>query len=245
MATKPLAALGTLLSGAWQRFHARFMPLLWLNLPPALASVFVQYLFLQPTADGRIPQPGLGFGLMLLVAAWSVWVFASSILLLADGGERLSLEELYRKGGRYFWRIVGASILEVIGIGAGLIALVIPGIYLAVRWLPLQFALVEEDLGVFAAFRRSGELMSGHWWASFWRSFVVNLLIALGFGAVMILLLVAGFSFIDLGFALEQGGGAGLRGLWASLLLTALILPLQLYLYTFFYQLYRALKASR
>ena len=74
-----------------------------------------------------------------------------------------------------FAPIFFAVVLAGIGIALGLLLLVLPGIYVAVRWYFVpQTVVIEESRGT-AALARSGELVSGFWWRTFGLIVMANL----------------------------------------------------------------------
>jgi hypothetical protein len=58
--------------------------------------------------------------------------------------------------------VVAAQIVAGIGIGVGLLAFIIPGIYLLIRWAVVAQAAALEHPDWLGALRRSGELVRGH-----------------------------------------------------------------------------------
>ena len=68
-----------------------------------------------------------------------------------------------------------AILLAAVGVALGLLLLVIPGIYLAVRWFFVPQAVVVENARGPAALRRSRELTSGTWWRTFGIILLANL----------------------------------------------------------------------
>jgi hypothetical protein len=74
-----------------------------------------------------------------------------------------------------FAPIFFAVVLAGIGIALGLLLLVLPGIYVAVRWYFVpQTVVIEEGRGT-AALTRSGELVRGFWWRTFGLIVMANL----------------------------------------------------------------------
>jgi hypothetical protein len=71
---------------------------------------------------------------------------------------------------------IGAVALYAVGVTLGLIALIVPGIWLAVRWYFAAQAAVVDGLQPAAALRRSGELVEGHWWRVLGVLIVFNLI---------------------------------------------------------------------
>lgn len=65
---------------------------------------------------------------------------------------------------RHWPAMVGATILFNIGVTLGLVALVIPGVYLALRWALIYPSIVLDDAGVNHSFSRSTWLSQGYRW---------------------------------------------------------------------------------
>jgi len=72
-----------------------------------------------------------------------------------------------RDGFEVFTPLFGAIVLMAAGVALGFVALIVPGIYLAVRWFFVPQAVVIEDRRGPGALRRSGELIEGFWWRTF------------------------------------------------------------------------------
>ncbi|BCU76604.1 GYF domain-containing protein [Luteolibacter sp. LG18] len=64
--------------------------------------------------------------------------------------------------GRKLLRAIGASILYLLMVGLGLICLLVPGIYLAMRFGLYRKAIVDRDLGIMDAFRYSSDLTTNN-----------------------------------------------------------------------------------
>jgi hypothetical protein len=60
-----------------------------------------------------------------------------------------------------------AVVLAALGIGLGLLVLVIPGLYLIVRWYFVPQAVVVENAHGPAALAASGRVVEGFWWRAF------------------------------------------------------------------------------
>jgi hypothetical protein len=145
---------------------------------------------------------------------------------------RASIDDLSGKGARlgpaladglrYFFFLFLVAVLTGIGVVLGLILLVIPGIYLAVRWMVAAPALVAEGLGPTSAMGRSGELIRGHWW---WSFALVLLYFVFAVAVEAALSFVAGFGnvaadyLVDLSpWSLAYAGGAAIASSLTTML---------------------------
>jgi hypothetical protein len=72
-----------------------------------------------------------------------------------------------------------AILLQAAGIALGLLALLVPGIYLAIRWFFVPQAVVLDGRRGRQALVRSGEVVNGFWWRAFGIVIVANLAAAL------------------------------------------------------------------
>jgi len=60
--------------------------------------------------------------------------------------------------GSKFWRAVGAGILYGLMVGVGLILLIVPGIYLALRYGQYHSAIVDKDMGIMESLNYSAAI---------------------------------------------------------------------------------------
>lgn len=79
-------------------------------------------------------------------------------------GQQPTFGDALSRGTALILPIIGLYILMYLGIGIGFMLLIIPGIYLLVRWSAAVPALVHERLGVLASMKRSSELTKGSRW---------------------------------------------------------------------------------
>jgi hypothetical protein len=107
-------------------------------------------------------------------------------------GQRADAGESLRYGLSRLIPLVAAYLAISIGVGLGLVALVVPGIFLAVKWSMTFPVIVAERAGAFQAMRRSWELTRGRWWRVCGAllvvvliSFVLAFVILVAFGAAI------------------------------------------------------------
>jgi hypothetical protein len=127
------------------------------------------------------------------------------------------------KGFEAFSPIFFAVLLAAAGIALGLL-LIVPGIYLFVRWYFVPQAVVLEGARGTAALRASTRLVTGAWWRTFGLVVLVNLLVLL-----MILLLGAPFT------ALAEGTDRAIWALAGQIVATSVTQPFIALFSTFLY----------
>ncbi len=95
------------------------------------------------------------------------------------------------------------SVVSGLLLAIGFALFIIPGIFFAVVWCVAVPALVFERIGPFASLRRSQELISGHWWATFAVLLVgILLIVALSYVIGVILGAIASSGSVDFVLAL-------------------------------------------
>jgi hypothetical protein len=82
-------------------------------------------------------------------------------------GERPRLTGVAARGLRVLPDVVAAVVTAGLGIGLGFLALIVPGILLALRWSVVAQAAAIEREGWLPALRRSGALTRGNYWHIF------------------------------------------------------------------------------
>ena len=88
---------------------------------------------------------------------------------------------------KHFWRFLGASVLYALMVGVGLFFLVVPGVYLALRFQFFGFCIVDRDAGVMDSFRQSTRITHSVKWK------------LLGFGILLLLINILGLLCLFVG----------------------------------------------
>jgi hypothetical protein len=169
---------------------------------------------------------------LVFIAAWPIIVGVMSRALSTawDGRPLGSARAVYESiGWKTFLLLIAANLIIVVINAAGLALLVVPGLYLWVRYQFVPQAIVVEHAGLGQAFRRSSELVQGSWWR------VLGIDIAI-FGAASVLNLVTFLVLTLPGASLERIGlppGAailvGMSALWS--LMDPIVFGVMLLLY--------------
>ncbi|HST32630.1 MAG TPA: hypothetical protein VLJ80_03815 [Solirubrobacteraceae bacterium] len=157
------------------------------------AAVIVPYelIVLAATGDGPLRHGHENAGvswLLLLLRTSLITPLVSALHMHAvvtiAKGRRPRLAEVARRGAMALPVVAAAEIVSGIGIFLGSIALVVPGILLAVRWAVVAQAAALEGKGWVDALRSSRRLTTGHGWHAFGLLLVTGVLnAAVLFGA--------------------------------------------------------------
>lgn len=121
----------------------------------------VQMLVLGGNGGGGDP-PIMLFAIMAIFFVIStavqtfLWVGFVRILLACARGQNPEFGVLF-SGGQWFLRGLGGTILFNLMVGIGMVALIVPGVYLALRYWPYLHFIVDQDCSVGNAFSRAGE----------------------------------------------------------------------------------------
>jgi hypothetical protein len=104
---------------------------------------------------------------------------------IAAGG-RPAAGQVFVAGFEAFTPLFGAVLLAATGIALGFIFLIVPGIYLAIRWYFVPQAVVIEGARGAGALTRSAQIVQGHWWRTFGLVLLANIAIVIP-GLILVL----------------------------------------------------------
>jgi hypothetical protein len=128
-----------------------------------------------PTLAEAVVPTVVGFLVMTpIITAICIYALHS----IAEG-QRPSPGQVFVAGFEAFTPLFAAVLLAAIGIALGFLALIVPGIYLAVRWYFVPQAVVIEGARGPAALTRSGQIVQGLWWRTFGLVVLANLAAAI------------------------------------------------------------------
>lgn len=206
--------IGAVLSEAWglyTRFFARFVVaagVVYLALG-AISTIIEET---APNDDGGAAIAALAAAAVSFVGYF--WIQGVLVVLTADVRDGVAEDSF----GRLFARVrpclgalILAGILAGLGIVAGFILLIVPGLYLLTRWSMIGPAIILERVPATASFARSWELVRGRAWPVF--------------GMLIVLFLING---IVGGLIVRLAGGmaGGFVGNWiGSALASTLVAP--------------------
>jgi len=161
--------IGDVLRFGWERYKERWV--FWLGVALIVFLVGAAFNVLEKLvgAGAAAPdaQPGLIASLVgLVVVLANVYVQnrlnigVTTVLLKAVDGATPEFRDLLAKP-YLFWRYLGASILFSIVVAVGLILLVVPGIYLMLRYGYYAAAMVDREEGLRQSFETSSRITEG------------------------------------------------------------------------------------
>jgi hypothetical protein len=155
--------------------------------------------------------------------AWKAWYLAPIPLLIAavlaifmgtaaldlslkvNRDEKLRFTELWVGGSKASSYLIGCILYAVI-VSVGLLLLIIPGIYLAIKYQFFAVCILDKDLSAVEALKMSGRITKGSWGDCFWLVVEQGIacllgLLALGIGlfwAVPTVLVAHGYAYRSL-----------------------------------------------
>jgi hypothetical protein len=161
--------------------------LLFITLSAAVAipaELIVEGVGLEMLTDSYDESPPLAeMAIPALVKFLVVTPIIAAICIYAlhqiAAGESPSAGQVFVAGFEAFTPLFAAVALAVAGIVLGFAALVIPGVYLTVRWYFVPQTVVIEGARGPLALSRSGLLVQGFWWRTFVLVLLANIAIAI------------------------------------------------------------------
>jgi hypothetical protein len=129
-------------------------------------------------------------GFVFVIVGLFVRIGYTKVYLRMNEGEKLEIGNIFKdifKEYALFWKYLGVSILHGLVIMGGLILLIIPGIFWAVRFAFSPIILIDTKGGVIASMKESYAITKGSFWS------------LLGFWIVVIIINIVGFFLLGVG----------------------------------------------
>ncbi len=117
------------------------------------------------------------FGAVSILLALLGLYFSAVIFLRVNKG--LKGDKLYKKALSRYPALIGTSILSGIVVVLGLIALVVPGIFLAIKLSVAGPASVLDDKNPIEAMKASWDATTGSWWEIFAVFLVISVIVSI------------------------------------------------------------------
>jgi|SRR5215218_3209193 len=156
-------------------------------LLPVAFWLFLIVAIVDGLTEGNLSLFWLGIVVSLAVGTLYQGMVVRLVQDIQDGRRDSSVGDLMRSVLPVLGPLLGAGILAGLGIGAGFVLLVVPGLILLTIWAVIAPAIVVERLGVFDAFGRSRQLVKGYGWPVFWTvviAYLITIVAAFAFTAI-------------------------------------------------------------
>jgi hypothetical protein len=127
-----------------------------------------------PLAESAVPTL-VGFLVMTPIIT-AICIYALDAIA---AGRRPSPGQVFVAGFEAFTPLFGAVVLAALGIAIGFLVLIVPGVYLAVRWYFVPQAVVIEGARGPAALTRSSQIVQGVWWRTFGLVLLAHIAVAI------------------------------------------------------------------
>ena len=171
--------------GLYRRFAAHFLTIAFVLY--LVTAIIVAVLTVSAGATGYFLAAIIEFIAAFLVQAAMI----KAVQDVRDGRADLSIGGTISAAAPFVLPVAGASLLAGIGIGAGLVLLVVPGLILLTYWSLIVPTIVVGESGAMAAFGKSWRAISGHFWQAFGTYVLVFLIwIAVNIALGLVLLAV-------------------------------------------------------
>lgn len=148
-------------------------------------SMFAQ-LFLD-----RLPSLSLLFYLGYCVVILVSSIFVIKIGLRLYDNEKIGSYDFLSFSTQLFFKFLLGYILYVLLVMVGFILLVVPGIYLAMKFQFVQYLIVDKNTDVIEAFKKSGRMTDGQKWNLFLLMLLYMVIIFIGVMALGVGILIA------------------------------------------------------
>jgi hypothetical protein len=187
--------VGAVLDEAWT-LYTRFFVRFFVLAVVVFAVVNLVYALLieaisSDSGSAAVFLAIIGFATAIVGTTWLQGALVYAVQDARDGKFDSTTGEIFARVSPAIIPLLVAGLLAGLGIAAGLILLIVPGLYLLTIWAVIAPVIVLERLPPFGAFGRSRELVSGHGWTVFAIVVIAGLLTGIA-GQ----LLQAAFSFL-------------------------------------------------
>jgi hypothetical protein len=133
----------------------------------------------------------VSFLLWIVGTFWLQGALVEAVSDLRGGNTDLSIGELYQRTQPLLPALIAAGFVAALGIAAGLVLLVVPGLILLTRWIFIVPVIVLEKKSAGESFGRSWQLVKGSSWPVLWLILLTILVLAAGSSLISLAL----FSF--------------------------------------------------
>lgn len=148
---------GKAISYGWEAVKKNF----WYFVGLAALVIIIEGIF-----NGDQDHQSLSF-LSIFASSWLTAGYLTIVFHYYDNnGETLPMSQLFTQL-KYFWKVLGASILLCLIICAGFFLLIVPGIYWALKYSMTINLIVDKDMDIIEAMKESANMTNGVKWPLF------------------------------------------------------------------------------
>jgi hypothetical protein len=188
-------SIGAVLDETWTLFTRFFLRFFVIALV-VFAAVNLLYALVVTAISADNDGAAFVLAILALVVVvigttWLQGAFVYAVQDARDGSFDASLGQVFSRVSPAIGPLIGASLLAALGIAAGFVLLVVPGLWLLTIWAVIAPVIVVERRRALESFGRSRELVRGHGWTVFGIVVITGLL-----SGVATTLLQAAFSFL-------------------------------------------------
>tara|TARA_B110000495_G_C22775770_1_gene453862 strand:- start:110 stop:700 length:591 start_codon:yes stop_codon:yes gene_type:complete len=127
-----------------------------------------------------------------ILAIPAIWIgYIESLLRIRRGG-KVDFGAFFKVGFKQWWPLFVLVLLMFLGILAGYMLLIIPGVYLSVAWMFAIYLKIDRDISISDAFGESRRLVSNSGW---WLLFLYVLLLGVA-GQILTLIPILNLVYI-------------------------------------------------
>jgi len=165
-------SIGGILDSGVSLFTASFkqvVPLTYLgSLVSGLSGWFLQTLLFRQVNQGVSPEFNIWQVLIVYAAiiVFTTLFMAAAIVSIrgAYDGRKVSVGDALRGGVSRFPAMFGVSIIFGLALLAGLVLLIVPGIYISIVFAFGFYAAAADNKSAIESLKYSQKLVKGHWW---------------------------------------------------------------------------------
>ena len=142
---------------------------------------------------GEVGGMGEFVSFFIILASYviSFWLSYNSLkmILKMTDGHKVDIKELFyfgEKSANKIWNYFLANIAYVLVILVGLVLLIIPGIYFAFKYMFVPYLVLDKDMGIQDAFKKSADMTDKKIWKLIGVSFLSFGIIVVGLIALLV-----------------------------------------------------------
>lgn len=176
--------VGELIGAAWEIYRGNLAVVLTIAAAVVLTVDLILGIGLNQIGSRYQSNPGTPVSTIQVVAeAFVVTPLLNTaytaLLLDMSGGRAADTRRALTRAFEVFGPALWTVLLFALGVAAGLFLLVLPGLYLSIRWYFGTQSVVADGLSGVAALERSGELVRGNWWRVIVTILVINAVVVI------------------------------------------------------------------